>query len=109
MVEKLPHLQHSSEVFPCNLMKLSFRRVQLLFVLSAHHLQVEFEESLDVRHLLNLQCLQSLVQLMKHREEPQIELWPIRREVIVHQYRRYKGQLLVRLGNQNDSVWSLNE
>ena len=70
-------------MIPCYFVKLAFGRDQLLFVLHIHHFQVKVEEPLCVRHLHNLEGAEALEELVEHLEQPQVELCPVAREVVV--------------------------
>lgn len=66
-----------------HLVELTLGDVELLFVLRSHDLQVELEEPLDQRYLLDLQAAEALEEFVEGCEKPLVELGPVGGEVIV--------------------------
>ena len=85
LVEEFPYLQHIFQVVSGNLVEVTLLSGQLFLILFFQNLKVKIEKSLDFWSVFSLQRIDIGEKLVECREEPLVELGPIRWKVLLHE------------------------
>ena len=109
VVEELPDFINRLEVLPRNFVEVALLSGQLLLILLHQHLVVEAEEPLDLGRIVCLQAVDVVEEVVEHRQQPLVQLGPVRREVLLHEDAGDSSQLVVSSLRQYAFVWVLNQ